>query len=142
MESCNLNPEGCKLYAAQLDWDKMTEEGFYQKLEYTNKEKLVEGKFSDLQFDMVIGSDVVYWPQSIEPLCTVLDTLFTKQKPGLVFYICYIERIKSVHRNLLSSLQNRNFSVLEIAKNVTKPIYEHAYIYKVTRPKVISINLM
>lgn len=65
---------------------------FFDSLEYTNSDQLVEGKFSSIDFDYIIGSDVVYWPQAVVPLCNVLDTLF-KRKPSLVFFICYIERI-------------------------------------------------
>ena len=78
MASCNPNPEKCQLFAAQLDWDKMTDPTFYDNLDYTNADQCIEGKFKDLHFDMVIGSDVVYWPQSIEPLCRVLDVLFQR----------------------------------------------------------------
>ena len=55
----------------------MVQPEFFNMLEYTNSELTVEGKFSELKFDMVIGSDVIYWPQSIVPLCNVLNTLFT-----------------------------------------------------------------
>ena len=43
---------------------------------------------------MAIGSDVVYWPQSVIPLCRVLSKLFDTQSKDFVIYICYIERIK------------------------------------------------
>ena len=62
MQECNPRPNSCSMYAAQLDWDKMVNPEFYDLLEYTNKEQTVEGKFKDLVFDYVIGSDVVYWP--------------------------------------------------------------------------------
>ena len=73
---------------------------FFNSLEYTDADQLVEGKFADIKFDMVIGSDVIYWPQSIVPLCNVLNTLFTN-KPDLVFYVCYIERSQNTHKSLL-----------------------------------------
>ena len=55
----------------------MIDPEFFNSLEYTNSEQTVEGRFADIKFDMVIGSDVIYWPQSIVPLCNVLNTLFT-----------------------------------------------------------------
>ena len=94
MVACNPRPSDCKMYASCLDWDKIDQENYLQTLDYTNSDQQVEGKFSKLEFDIVIGSDVVYWPQSIIPLCKVLIKLFEMQKPGLVFYICYVERIK------------------------------------------------
>ena len=93
IQQCNPRPTECQIYAAALDWDKMTDPEFYDSLEYTNSDLCVEGKFKDIKFDYVIGSDVVYWPQSITPLVRVLTTLFTRQ-PNLIFYICYVERIK------------------------------------------------
>lgn len=114
ISTCNPNPDNCQLFAARLDWDKMIIPEFYESLEYTNSDQQVEGKFCDIDFDYVIGSDVVYWPQSIIPLCNVLDALF-KRKPSLVFYICYIERIKQVHVTLLEKLKEFGFTVEEIA---------------------------
>jgi len=62
MAECNPRPNKCAMFAAQLDWDKMEDPEFFDHLEYTNPDKCVEGKFRDLEFDMIIGSDVVYWP--------------------------------------------------------------------------------
>ena len=59
---CNPRPTDCQMFAAQLDWDKMVDPTFFDSLDYTNKDQTVEGKFRDLEFDYVIGSDVVYWP--------------------------------------------------------------------------------
>jgi hypothetical protein len=33
---CNPRPNECKLLASQLDWERMEEENFYEKLDYTN----------------------------------------------------------------------------------------------------------
>ena len=76
MAECNPRPEECKIFAAALDWDKIDHENYLEKLDYTNSESLIEGKFDELKFDYLIGSDVVYWPVSIIPLCKVLDTIF------------------------------------------------------------------
>ena len=40
----------------------MVDPEFFDMLEYTNSDQTVEGKFCDIKFDMVIGSDVIYWP--------------------------------------------------------------------------------
>mmetsp|Transcript_1150 Transcript_1150/g.2112 ORF Transcript_1150/g.2112 Transcript_1150/m.2112 type:complete len:122 (+) Transcript_1150:423-788(+) len=121
------------MLAAQLDWDKIEQEGFLEKLDCTNRDQCVECKFGELRFDMVIGSDVVYWPQSIKPLCLVLDALFKLHEEKLVFYICYVERIKNVHRELLETLKEMGFSVVEIAQEVTKPLSGDAFIYEIRR---------
>ena len=62
IQTCNPKPNDCELFAAQLDWEKMDDPNFYDSLDYTNKDQTVEGKFRDIQFDYVIGSDIVYWP--------------------------------------------------------------------------------
>ena len=78
----------------------MEENNFYENLDYTNSNQCVEGKLKNLNFDIVIGSDVIYWPKSIKPLCRVLSKLFSQNKQ-LIVYICYVERIKAVHKSLL-----------------------------------------
>ena len=45
MEQCNPRPQECKMFAAQLDWEKILEDGFYESLDYTNSDKQIEGKF-------------------------------------------------------------------------------------------------
>ena len=45
--NCNANPE-CKMLAARLDWEKMDEPDFFDTLDYSNSEQLVEGKFKEL----------------------------------------------------------------------------------------------
>jgi predicted nicotinamide N-methyase len=65
MQSCNPKPKKCKMFASMLDWDKMDDPVFFDNLEYTNTDQTVEGKFSSIKFDYIIGSDIVYWPQSI-----------------------------------------------------------------------------
>ena len=133
IKQCNPRPKECQMFAAQLDWDKIDNPDWFEGLDYTNGDQLVEGKFVDLKFDIIIGSDVVYWPQSIVPLCKVLNELFRRQ-PNIVFYICYIERIKAVHKDLLKNLKEEmKFTVEEIAKNVTKEANPDSYIYKITR---------
>ena len=78
IQKCNPKPKSCNLFASQLDWEKMDDPEFYDNLEYTNKEQTVEGKFKDIKFNYVIGSDIVYWPQSIQPLYKVLLKLFER----------------------------------------------------------------
>ena len=131
IQTCNPKPNDCELFAAQLDWEKMDDPNFYDSLDYTNKDQTVEGKFRDIQFDYVIGSDIVYWPQSIQPLYKVLLKLFERQ-PNLVFYICYIERSVNVHTELLATLK-KSFKIEEIGQEITKPITPSAYIYRITR---------
>ena len=74
---CNPRPNECKLFASQLDWERMEENNFYENLDYTNANQCIEGKLKNLNFDIVIGSDVIYWPKSIKPLCRVLNKLFS-----------------------------------------------------------------
>ena len=68
--------------------------------EVVDEDDFVKKKLSDCKFDFLIGSDIVYWTNSIKPLMNVLQILF-KRNEGLEFYICYIERIKNVHKELL-----------------------------------------
>lgn len=56
--------------------------------------------FRDIHFDILIGTDIVYWPTIIKPLVKTLVSLFST-KPDLIFYICYIERHSNTHKELL-----------------------------------------
>ena len=38
ISECNPKPQDCTFFAAQLDWDKMTDPEFFAKLEYTNSD--------------------------------------------------------------------------------------------------------
>lgn len=47
------------------------------------------------------------------PFVNTLDKFFARN-PCLVFYICYIERHKVTHIELLAELEKRSYSVIEI----------------------------
>lgn len=72
-----------------------------------------KGLIKDFKPDVLIGTDVVYWRSFIIPLVDTLDALFDLN-PALVFYICYIERHKITHIELLAELEKRNYQVAEI----------------------------
>ena len=97
---CAYRPEMPKeLYYCKLDWDETK----YEEIEVIDCEKMSEQEFEDLAItceddevedlmirsktnvsmkefgplDYVIGADIVYWSQSVDPLVRVLDELFT-----------------------------------------------------------------
>ena len=62
----------CQLMSTQLDWYKVKDN--YDTLavhKYDNGLKQV-CTLGEMQFDYVIGSDIVFWPRSVEPLMNVL----------------------------------------------------------------------
>ena len=128
---CADNPD-CKMIAAQLDWEKMDQPGFFETLDYTNAEQQVEGKFTELQFDIAIGSDVIYWPVSIIPLCNTLQKLF-ENNPDIIVYICYIERAKQTHRQLKQRWTEYGFNFAEFAQDITKPIATDSFLYRLEK---------
>ena len=58
------------------------------------------GTIKTQKFDIVIGTDVVFWPMIIKPLVATLVSLFDIN-PNLQFYLCYIERHSNTHKELL-----------------------------------------
>lgn len=90
------------------------------------------GNLCDFKADVLIGTDVVYWRSFVRPLCDALDALFNAN-PGLVFYICYIERHKITHIELLEELKTRGYSVSELGEEVTKPINKASFIYLIKK---------
>ena len=79
------------------------------------------GKLAEVKLDAVIGTDVVYWRDQIEPLIDTLDVL-SNENPSLKIYICYIERHVNTHTELKAGLAARNFIIAEFGQEVTKPI--------------------
>ena len=64
----------------------------------------------DQNFDVIIGTDIVFWPMIIKPLVATLNELFDIN-PKLIFYLCYIERHSNTHKELLQALSQLNFEV-------------------------------
>ena len=69
----------------------------------------VAGKLGDQKIDVVVGTDVIYWRNSIVPLIDTFDVLVEHNHPELEFYICYIERHKNTHEELRKKLKERGF---------------------------------
>lgn len=107
----------------------------YAKLDWTEidfTEKAGDQPLSECRYDVLIGTDVCYWPKMIIPLVETL-TAFFDLNPGLVFYICYIERHSNTHKALLKALDEARFKVEETGQEISKPINVDSYIYKITR---------
>jgi hypothetical protein len=68
------------------------------------------GRLKDHHFDIIIGTDIVYWPTIIEPLVKTLVALFDIN-PSIQFYLCYIERHGNTHKGLLNELNLKGFKV-------------------------------
>jgi len=78
--------------------------------------KDVEGiHFSDLagDFDLIIGSDLIYFEDSIEPLIKMIRHLNSKSKKPQTFYICMKVRGHELKEKLLEQL-NANFKVTTV----------------------------
>lgn len=69
----------CQLLSTQLDWLKCKEEGYYNNLpvlRHNGARMVTHCRLPEVQLDFIIGSDIVYWTSSIEPLMEVLTILF------------------------------------------------------------------
>lgn len=92
---------------------------------------------------MVVGTDVIYWRNSIEPLIDTFDALVEhNQQKGeqqsnnrLIFYICYIERHKNTHEELRKKLGERGYQIAQIGQEITKDLNENSYMYSITKTK-------
>lgn len=127
ISECNPRKDKCQMSSAKLDWE---EAAGMKDLDV--KESKETKKFSEMKYNLVIGSDVVYWPQSIEPLVQVLTNLFSMFSP-LEFYICYVERAKTTHRLLLKEFETKGFKYEEVGLDFVKSIDSDGYIYRVTK---------
>lgn len=150
-----FNPtDGRKLLYSVIDWDKAK----YDELELKACEKMTEDEMEEVEIedqvegtdafvkdtetlkmadvgelDYIIGADIVYWSQSVAPLISVVDEIFTKQENRITFYLAYIERVRDVHKMLLEELAKNGFKVERIDTDLTpKDVYEQ-FLYKITR---------
>lgn len=124
----NHNAATCDMYACKIDWNEMREEGRYGSVELLAEDGTVAGTLGDQQLDAVIGTDVIYWRDQIEPLINTLGVISNKN-PGIKIYICYVERHTNTHNELKAVLARHNFTLTEFGQETTKPINEHSYMY-------------
>jgi len=85
------------------------------KLDWAVTDDLLEisSKFSN-GFDIIIGSDVVYWRESILPLFTTIHKLLSHREQSRVI-ICYQSRAKNTDDFLLSTSESMGFLIDNIA---------------------------
>ena len=60
------------MYAAKIDWNDMIKDGHYETIDLISEDGTIASKLNDVQLDVVIGTDVVYWKTQIEPLIKTL----------------------------------------------------------------------
>jgi predicted nicotinamide N-methyase len=72
IRECNPKPESCQMTIAKLDW--CVEENLNVDLLDPSGTKM--GLLKDCHYDVIIGTDIVYWPTIIVPLVKTLVSLF------------------------------------------------------------------
>ena len=117
------------MFRCLLDWGDQNN----MQAEIKDSSDQSVAKLCEYQVDVVIGTDIVYWPQSIKPLMATLNSIFAVSKNGLEFYMCYIERHTSTKKILLAELEANKFRVEEIGQEISKPINLDSFIYKITK---------
>ncbi len=105
----------CEMLYSQLDWFKALDEGYLENLPVMGG-KQYKSTFSKIfsDFDMIIGSDLIYESSGsespIEPLVSLLTTLFpTKQ-----LFIVHTERCPIIFKDLHSKMVEKFQSVQKI----------------------------
>ena len=132
IKRCNPRPEMCKLSCAKLDWTQVSEPGYFEGVEVCDSDQTSMGSLEAFRAEVLIGTDVVYWRSFIVPFCNTLDRFFALN-PSLVFYICYIERHKITHIELLAELEKRSYTVVEIGQSISKKMHKLSFIYEIKR---------
>ena len=56
-------------------------------------------------FDIIIAAEVIYWEQSIIPLMTIVDKMFTNNSDSLVFYMVFMKRSQRLYDQLLEAYE-------------------------------------
>ena len=73
--SYNHNADTCPMYCAKIDWYEILKDGYFDQIELVDEEGNVAGRLRDKNLDVVIGTDVIYWRHTIEPLIDTLEVL-------------------------------------------------------------------
>ena len=103
----------CLVTHSELDWYFAQDDSFLKSLEVLDHNMdPTQGTFHDfaLKTDVIIGSDLLYFPDSVQPLFEMVFKLFEiSENKDLVFYMCMIKRGKEIHDALDSYiLENQN----------------------------------
>ncbi|CEM12056.1 unnamed protein product [Vitrella brassicaformis CCMP3155] len=90
-------------------------------------------------FDVVMGSDIVFWPEAIRPL---LETIEYFLSANGVAIISYINRCDLVHRQFFDMLADFGFIAEHVCMSTFLPehfpVSPHAYLLKITRRVGVS----
>jgi predicted nicotinamide N-methyase len=94
-----------KCSAVQVEWGKeaLEREGYPGK------------------YEVIIGADVVYWEDSIEPLYHTVKALLAQKGK---FVMCYTLRALRVQKKLLEKAEEMGLKIQELAVNGASYIYE------------------
>jgi hypothetical protein len=88
---------------------KCKEERYYDDLpvlKHDGTQMVYYSKLPEVQFDYIIGSDIVYWTSSIQPLMDVVTLIFQRNRATVkAFYFCYIERAVVTHDLLKEAME-------------------------------------
>ena len=77
---------------------------------------------------------MIYWEQSIIPLVTILDELFTKQSNNLIFYLIFLERSTRLHTLLVEGFKSYGFTFEYMDEPLIKTTTVYpGFLFKVTR---------
>eukprot|EP00343_Euplotes_focardii_P009061 CAMPEP_0205824102 /NCGR_PEP_ID=MMETSP0206-20130828/19440_1 /ASSEMBLY_ACC=CAM_ASM_000279 /TAXON_ID=36767 /ORGANISM="Euplotes focardii, Strain TN1" /LENGTH=154 /DNA_ID=CAMNT_0053121901 /DNA_START=122 /DNA_END=583 /DNA_ORIENTATION=- len=121
-----------------LDWEKTKYDDIIIKSVIKDSEGEAvdsETKIAEYgQFDAIIACEVIYWEQSILPLITILDELFSKQDNNLIFYLIFVERNAMLHKLLKEALDTFKFTYEYLDDPLIKEFEVHtAHLFKIIR---------
>ena len=116
--------EDHQLGCALLDWGETKYEDIIIQTAEKNELDEIESTDTALEdygkFDLIIAAEVVYWEQSIIPLVTIIDELFTKHDNKLIFYLIFLERSYRLHTQLVDAFKNHKFTFEYLDDPLTK----------------------
>ena len=96
IKNVNLQPKKAEVKCAMLDWMKIKDNEYFENVQLLDKNSEISGNLKDLNFDVIIGSDLIWQhtmiPHLINCVVKVLD-----ENPESIFYHCYMERSFSLH---------------------------------------------
>ena len=105
-----------KDYLIETQAPSLTESCIIRKLVWGSARSIIEAYagVEELLPDVIIGADVILWPNYIKPLLATIRMLLTLKPNTTVCYISYVVRATSVTDRLRSTAETMGLSIVEI----------------------------
>jgi predicted nicotinamide N-methyase len=103
-----------ELLEKNVEQNQSGNECLCKQLAWGNEEQM--SQFKEHSFDYIIGADIVFWSDSIEPLLVTIDRLLKKDKNSM-FVLSFQTRAKNTEAFLFKKAEELGFVIEDVPLN-------------------------